>query len=276
MKKVKRILLLILCILIIGSALPLTSLAAKKPYYLVLGDSIGYGSGIMNSSSACYGKIIADTNGFDYANEAIPGNTTENLMDRLEKPAVVEKVKKADIISISIGGNDFLMSNILGLLYDSMILEDYREFEKIGEAYYKKLCSVISTIKAFNGDAVILMQTLYNPQSGNVRPTYQVGVNQINKAIRRYDKNFPGKIEIVDVEKALGANMANYATDGIHPSAIGNENIARAVQAKLVELGLATKKEIVIREKGIDIIDYGLGGFVRFVANIYYFFSKIF
>ncbi len=276
MKSLKKLLAFVMCLCLLCGVFSTTSFAAKKINYLVLGDSIGYGSGIMNPNNACYGRIIADTNGFNYENEAIPGHTTENLIDRLAKKNVVEKVKKADIISLSIGGNDFLMSNILGLLYDSMIEKDYREFTKIGNSYYSDLSMVISTIRSFNSDVVILMQTLYNPQSGHVRNTYQVGADNINDAIRRYNKKYPGKIVIVDVGAALGSDMKNYATDGIHPSAYGNENIAKVIQKKLVELGYATKNDIVIKEKGIDIIDYGLGSFVRFIASIYYYIGIFF
>lgn len=59
----------------------------EKPFYLVLGDSIAYGSGLGNAVDACYGKIVSDTNGYEYSNRAVPGHTTTNLIDRLSQPS---------------------------------------------------------------------------------------------------------------------------------------------------------------------------------------------
>ena len=109
----KKILSVLLCvILLIGTVFTL-SFAEEKPHFVVLGDSIAYGSGIINSKNAVYGKIIADTNGYEYDNFAIPGHTTKNLLSRLENKNVSEAVADADIISISIGGNNFRNSTIL-------------------------------------------------------------------------------------------------------------------------------------------------------------------
>ena len=157
----------------------------EKKFYLVLGDSIAYGSGISNSREACYGKIVADTNGYDYANHSVPGHTTTNLINRLKDETVISDLKKADIISISIGGNDFLMSNLIGLMFDSIVLDDHTEYDKIAEGFYTNLCEIVEIINSHNTDAVILMQTLYNPQSGYLRAPYQEGADRINAAIER-------------------------------------------------------------------------------------------
>ena len=225
----------------------------EKKFYLVLGDSIAYGSGISNSREACYGKIVADTNGYDYANHSVPGHTTTNLINRLKDETVISDLKKADIISISIGGNDFLMSNLIGLMFDSIVLDDHTEYDKIAEGFYTNLCEIVEIINSHNADAVILMQTLYNPQSGYLRAPYQEGADRINAAIERYNAENPNEIVIVDVGTALGDNMENYADDEIHPSAAGNEIIAETVLDKLNELDLGNGSAPVITEEGKDI-----------------------
>jgi lysophospholipase L1-like esterase len=225
----------------------------EKKFYLVLGDSIAYGSGISNSREACYGKIVADTNGYDYANHSVPGHTTTNLINRLKDETVISDLKKADIISISIGGNDFLMSNLIGLMFDSIVLDDHTEYDKIAEGFYTNLCEIVEIINSHNADAVILMQTLYNPQSGYLRAPYQEGADRINAAIERYNTENPDEIVIVDVGTALGDDMENYADDEIHPSAAGNEIIAETVLDKLHELDLGSGSAPVITEEGKDI-----------------------
>ncbi len=256
----------------------------EKPFYLVLGDSIAYGSGITNSRNACYGKIVSDTNGYDYANHAIPGHTTTNLINRLKDETVIADLKKADIISISIGGNDFLMSNLIGLMFDSIVLSDHSEFDRIADGFYANFCEIVDIINSHNSDAVILMQTLYNPQSGYLREPYQEGADRINAAIERYNAENPGEIVIVDVASALGDDMANFADDEIHPSAQGNEIIANVILDKLEELEFGGNTSPVIAEKGVDIeipVIFTMslrlaGNLFHAISVIYGFFAGIF
>lgn len=94
----KKILSIILALVLCLSTLTVASSAKEDtPFYLVLGDSIAYGSGLGNPTEACYGKIVADTNGYDYANYAVPGHTTTNLISRLELPEVVEALYENDL-----------------------------------------------------------------------------------------------------------------------------------------------------------------------------------
>ena len=256
----------------------------EKPFYLVLGDSIAYGSGVANAKEACYGKIVADTNGYEYANFAIPGHTTTNLIKRLSEKEVIEAVEKADIISISIGGNDFLMSNLVGLMFDSMVLGNHAKYDEIAEGFYANFSKIMDIINEHNADAVVLMQTLYNPQSGYLRQPYQEGADRLNAAIYRYNEEHPGEIVIVDVGTALGDNPENYAGDDIHPSVKGNEIIAKVILEKLYELKLGTTTESVISVKGQDVQIPEMftaffnvyGTIFHVVSVIYNFFAGIF
>ena len=274
----KKILSVILALVMCFGALSITSSAKEdKPFYLVLGDSIAYGSGLGNPTDACYGKIVADTNGYEYANYAVPGHTTTNLIARLAQPEVVEALEKADIISISIGGNDFLLGNLMELIFNAMVLNDYAPLDNIAESFFENFSTIVSIINEHNPDAVILMQTLYNPQSGYLRAPYQAGADRINAAIERYNAENPGEIIIVDVASALGDDMANYADDEIHPSAKGNEIIANTILDKLEEIELGNNVSPVIAEKGVDIeIPEAFTASLRFAGNLFHIISVIY
>lgn len=280
----KAVALIISLSMIFGMLCLAVSAQDEKLYYVVLGDSIAYGSGISNSREACYGKIVADTNGYDYVNHAIPGHTTTNLIRRLNEETVIEDIRKADLISISIGGNDFLMSNLIGLMFDAIVLGDYSEYDRIAEGFYENFCSIVDIINSHNEDAVILMQTLYNPQSGELRDPYQQGADRINAAIEKYAQEHPGEIVIVDVGTALGDDMANFAEDEIHPSAKGNEIIAQTVLDKLCELEIEEDTAPVINESGKDIsipviftATLRIAGYIfSLMADVYGFFIGIF
>ena len=253
MKKARKILSVLLSVLLICSAFAVNVSAADKVSYVVLGDSIAYGSGLTNPIEACYGKIIADTCDFDYQNFSIPGSTTDALLLVLEGQPVIEAVKEADIISISIGGNDFLMNDMVGLMVDSLVMEDYSEFDKIAESNYANLCEIMNVIRTANPDALVVLQTLYNPQDGYMGIPCSYGQECINKGILRYAEENPENVAVADVAAALGDDMDNFAADGIHPSAKGNVLIAKEVLSTLNTLGVTDKTELVINNAGIDL-----------------------
>ena len=281
----KKFTSVILCMAIILCSFGLSASAeAEKPFYLVLGDSIAYGSGIANAKEACYGKIVADSNDYEYANYAVPGHTTTNLINRLSNEEVITALEKADIISISIGGNDFLMSNLIGLMFDSIVMNDHTQYDEIAESFYGNFSKIIDIINEHNEDAVILMQTLYNPQSGYLRQPYQEGADRLNAAIARYNEENPGEIVIVDVGTALGDDPENFAGDDIHPSVKGNEIIAKIILEKLYELKLGKTTEAVVSVQGQDIQIPEMftaffniyGTLFHNISGIYNFFAGIF
>lgn len=275
MKNLKKSVAVLLCLVMMLMSLSAVAFAEEKQFYLVLGDSIGYGSGIRNSQDACYGKIVADTNGYEYANHAIPGHTTTNLIARLKEDVVKADVEKADIISISIGGNDFLMSNLYGLMFDAMVKEDYSKFDEIAHSFYENFSTIISMIRELNGEAVILMQTLYNPQSGYLRAPYQQGADRINAAIEKFSKENPGEIIIVDVATALNSDMGNFASDAVHPSAKGNEEIAKAVLSEIAKFSPEGKTEPVINVKGDDIKNATFAGTINAMGVFFHILSLV-
>lgn len=231
----------------------ISNAAEKNKFYLVLGDSIAYGSGLKNPEEACYGKIVADSNGYDYSNHSVPGHSSNDLLNIIAEEDVIEDFKKADIISISIGGNDFLTDSASDLIFDSVLENDYSHFDKIAEEYYINISKIISTIKNYNSNAVILMQNLYNPQSGDLKEICKQGTDRINEAISLYESDHPGEIIIIDTASALNGNSDNFAKDGIHPSAKGNEKIAKLIIDKLYSMNLSDSAEMIIKTKGKDI-----------------------
>lgn len=268
--KIKKVIAVILSAVIFCGCFSVCPLAAKGYYYVVLGDSIAYGSGLVNAQDACYGKMVADTCGFDYANHAVPGATTLELIYELNKEDVRSDVARADIISISIGGNDFL-NELSKLMYASIVKKDYKEFDKIEFGIYSNISNIIDSIRELNGDAVILLQTLYNPQFDYLKEPYQEGVDRVNAAVYRCAKENKG-VKVVDVAAALNGDERNFADDTLHPSAKGNMIIARKVLRTLKKLGYTRKTEIDAKTPGIDVV---LGPGVSKVLNYYAFFLYV-
>lgn len=258
--KTTRFLLSLLCILtLLLSLCAPAAFAADAPLrYVVLGDSIGYGAGVLNPDEACYGRIVADTNGYDYQNHAVSGNKTEHLLRHLDRAEVSAAVREADIISISIGGNDYLTDNVTGLVLDATFCNDYSRMDKITARLKLNFAAIIEKIRALNPDAVILMQTLYNPGTGINKAPYQAATNRLNDLIRAYLASHPGAFTIVDVAAAFGFDRNYIAQDSIHPSAKGNERIAEVILRTLKTLGLGDATVPVVLHKGVDQNDHSL------------------
>jgi len=251
----KKIVSILLSVVLTLSVFGITAFAEEeKTDYVVLGDSIAFGAGMVNTVGACYGKIVADTNGYNYSNHSIPGITSGVLLGMLKTDSVEKRVKEAEIISISIGGNNYLTNNMVALAVDCLVTKKTDRFDKIANVFYDEFCEIMDVINELNPDAVVLMQTLYNPQDGAAGIVYGLGGDKLNEMKRKYDAEHPGEIVIVEVGEALNQNRANFADDKLHPSSRGNEVIAQTILDVLYELGLGENTEPVTETEGLDLL----------------------
>ncbi len=271
-KIMKKITSLIFALVLVFNIFSVTSFAQEKLNYLVLGDSIAYADGIVNAKQACYGKIVADTNDYDYKNLAVNGYTSSDLLSYLSVDYVAEAVTQADIIQISIGGNDFLRSNLPGLLLGG-IFGNMTMFDEVQKDFENNFIQIIQKIKELNPDATILMQTLYNPLKLLMSIVYQHGVDRVNGTIKAYLEENPEAFTIVDVENRFKGQWGYIAVDMVHPNSKGNLEIAKLTLEVLVELGLGNTTTPKVTQEGIDwvglnslnIFNYLTALFLRFV-----------
>ncbi len=253
--------------LIMAAAVMIPAFAADEALkYVVLGDSIGYGAGVLNSDEACFGKIVADTAGFEFKNDAVNGYRTDDLIRHLDKENIAADVAEADIISISIGGNDFLRGDMAGLIKEAAA-GDYSRFDEIAAAFYENFCTIIAKIKELNPDAVILVQTLYNPGYESIKAVYQQGADRLNAGYAKYLSDNPGAYELLDVASQFVDHSEYVAADYIHPSAQGNVVIAKIVLEKLNALKLTDKTEPVVNYEGINQTEMFSLKFVKYLIR---------
>ena len=276
LKAVKKIIAIVLTVALCLGILSVSVCAKEKLNYLLLGDSIAEGFGITNPNDASYGKIVADTNGFNYKNDAVMGRNSVGLVNRLTNDEeYINDVQWADIISVSIGGNDFLLDHAALLIAEAIIFNDYSKFDKIGETFYKNFSKSMDRIHEINPDAKIFVQLLYTSWTFEfARKPYKQAAKRINDAIIKYAAENPQNIYTVDTSEIFDGRRDCISTDTIHPNAQGNIELAKAVQSKLFEVGLADTTELVLLTAGIDrnyLIEYfgsPLGQIIIFAANV--------
>ena len=85
--------------------------------YVALGDSISSGYGLEDDTLS-FTQQVAQDNGLELTNLAQDGETSASLLDKLQTDQVSEAVAQADIITITVGGND-LMNALYAYLTDA-------------------------------------------------------------------------------------------------------------------------------------------------------------
>lgn len=250
----KTICVLLSVLLAFACALPAFAADGAKNY-VVLGDSIAQGSGIYNREEAAYGRIVADTNGYEYANFGVNGLRSWDLIEQLKTEPAASAVASADIVSLSIGGNDYLQQNLPKIFAD-VAQGDYKIINDIQDNFRGYFAEIISMLKAANPDAALFVQTLYNPQYGALREAYGMATSRINEVITGYLAENPGAFYLVDTVPVMEGHPEYIAADTIHPSAVGNVALARLVLQRLYEEGCGENTEPVINARGVDEIPF--------------------
>jgi lysophospholipase L1-like esterase len=222
--------------------------------YLALGDSIATGTLTFWVKTKSYAHYFYDliqknepTAKIQYTNLAADGDTSLMFLYKLNHwPYLQQKIKKADIITLSIGGNDIMRgANIPGFcrinwpLVKSSSLSFCTNWEKI-----------IRRLRELNPHCRILVNTLYNPynETSSLRPWQRMDTG-LHEAVQKYiDRinNFlaqkqEGLYEIAPVydeflkyrQGKMGHMVCMYPDDGAylfrnpHPTGRGHQRIAQ-------------------------------------------------
>ncbi len=291
MNRLFKILIVFLCLSLFASCLSLLSGCGEEEEVerlnvVFLGDSIGEGilgpSPINERDYYGYYGVIGKRNNFTYYNRAVSGHKTSQMLEFIQREDEGASMTRthlmdADIISISILGNDLLQNDLGSLVVDAS-QGDYSRPEQYLALAAVDFATIIETLRGYNPDVVILMQTLYNPATpesivisesrkteltalGVDSSQYRVLAGNIlqilNDIIYDYLENNPGAYYIVDVHKAFNdiyvadnaRGNALFYNDDVHPSNQGHAVIADTIQSKLEELGLADKDTALFKYK---------------------------
>lgn len=226
--------------------------------FLVLGDSIGTGYGL-SSEDFSYGKKLSTKLNMNYTNLAVNGSTSKSLLDQLNNEDYINKVKEAEIINISIGGNDVMLplldiinrhihaddenssySDLLGKyeeFYNDLLNGKYDEEIKSNISYGLKsfeetFPKVIERIKSLNPNSKIVLQTVYNPLSNiamfnHVCDIINPYINELNSHIINAadNKNVVTSDVAFYMKSESGLDVSNIGDMDIHPDKYGHNDI---------------------------------------------------
>lgn len=231
----------------------------------LLGDSITTGFGL-SEEELCYGDYLESYFNAEADNFAVDGMTTAELLEKLDEQEVTDSVSEAELVCVSIGGNDFLsifqdalsemsdMGNMdftgegeLNISSDfvSKFMMDYSS--AFGEASVQageNIVKIKDRIKEINPDAEIIMQTVYNPFESSdqelnnimlpLKTFSALYLTTINNKIKEVSPNTADMYLKFSEKAYLYLNIDNF---DIHPNYIGHMLIAEEIIQTLAETG---------------------------------------
>lgn len=235
------------------------------PKYVALGDSISFGMSATNNMgyTAMFSnhlKSLQPYTNLDFVNKSLPGYTTTELLQQIMNPSVQAELSNANIITISIGGNNLLTpligtiaaafqldpnsqtfiaeltakiagnpndaALILGKLQDPTdpLAQMLNAGLQNGVAKFAaELPAIISTIRTLSPNSKIYFNTLYNPlpASDPLYSQYNALIGSINSGI------LAGSTALIYNVVDVAAIFSNY-TGPLPPV---NFNLAKAIAA---------------------------------------------
>ena len=233
---------------------PSASALKKTVTYVAIGDSLTKGVGDSTNQGG-FVPLLAQslTNETDLEfkaiNYGVAGNTSSQILSRMrEKKEIRKDLKQAQLLTITVGGNDLRKA----ILEDTSNL-DLDRFDKPTKTYVKNLKQIIELARKDNPDLPIYVVGIYNPLYLNFPDLteLQTLVDQWNQrtedTLSAYQgvyfvpindllyKGIDGKSGVTESElgKETVTNDALYDEDSFHPNNTGYEIMKEAVLEKI-------------------------------------------
>ncbi|WP_413309349.1 SGNH/GDSL hydrolase family protein [Bacillus sp. 1P10SD] len=168
----------------------------------------------------------------DFYNFGVKGNRTTQLLKRLQSPEMKIAIKKADLVILTIGGND-----IMKVVKDHFSNLQVSDFMKERENYKDHLTQIMEAIVQENPDASIVLVGLYNPFSkwfSDIKEMDQI-VADWNQTGQMVIANYPHAYFVPIEDVFLNAAEDLLYTDNFHPNNKGYELIAQRLNQTLGE-----------------------------------------
>lgn len=135
----------------------------REFYYVALGDSLTEGVGDKTEQGG-FVPLLAQELGNQYGyqvfyeNYGVSGNTSRQIIKRMEDEGLVASLERADMMTLTVGGNDLrraILENITHL--------DIAIFEQPAQEYSQRLVTIIEKARENNPDLPIYVLGIYNP-----------------------------------------------------------------------------------------------------------------
>ena len=212
----------------------------KKDLKVVaIGDSLTQGVGDETESGGYVGILNHTFEDHDLKvtieNYGKRGNSSQQLLKRLEKEEIVASIQNADIVLITIGANDIM--NIVKNNFTNLKIELFQQ-ERLG--YIERLTAIFNKINEINPDTSIYLIGFYNPFNhylGDLEELHMI-VNNWNKTGKTITEEFDNVNYIPISDLFSNSDNGLLADDYFHPNTSGYKLIAKRVLESLEEVSV--------------------------------------
>jgi lysophospholipase L1-like esterase len=191
-------------------------------YHLAIGDSVIRGVGAGRNENLVYqfsNRLETQIHKkIQFQNDGIDGITSGELNRQVQNGRFDSEIKKSDIVTINVGGND-----ILRMAMEKNLQSVFQTFNQLQSSFSKNLSDIAARIKKLNPNATIVFLELYNPLS----PTNQMYTlaDQLlpkwNLKIYEVANQYPSSIVVETTKVINGEKRQNLSSDGVHPNSAG-------------------------------------------------------
>lgn len=233
---------------------------AKHLNYVAVGDSLTEGVGDTTNQGGfvpLLSQAMTDTYNYQvtYSNYGISGNTSQQILSRMKKQEAIQKsLAKADMMTLTVGGND-----VMAVIRKHLTQLSVSTFKKPATAYQKRLRQIIELARSENEDLPIYVLGIYNPFYLNFPEMTEMqeiidNWNESTESVTdEYDnvyfvpindqlyKGIDGEEGIVSTsgDQTTVINDALFSGDHFHPNNIGYQIMSDVTMEKINE----TKQE---------------------------------
>ena len=141
-----------------------SALTQKRLNYVAIGDSLTEGVGDQTNQGGFIPLLsnaiseISDVNVVSQ-NFGVAGNTSTQIYKRMTKEKKIQSaIKKADVITITVGGND-----VMKVIRTQLTNLTENSFEKPAQTYQKQLTEIFDFIRDNNPNVQVYVLGIYNP-----------------------------------------------------------------------------------------------------------------
>ncbi|WP_251546714.1 SGNH/GDSL hydrolase family protein [Limosilactobacillus caecicola] len=250
-----------------------TRVLKKKVRLVAIGDSLTYGQGDEDKKGG-YVSLIKSRlqnkfhNQVTTVNYGVSGDRSDQILKRINQQSQIRKdLKHADVIVMTVGGNDLMQTFQKDLTTNSTKTLS-KDINRAGKTYQTKLKKLFKTIRQENSTAPIFVMSIYNPvytyfpQVENINnsiskwnqltkqtlasygPSYFVDINHLmsygqyktaaqrRKLIRSSEKANDGQTsqkELISIMNQRNKNLNKYIStdDNFHPNHLGYQQMTR-------------------------------------------------
>ena len=133
-------------------------------HYVAIGDSLTEGVGDTTNQGGFVPLLVQSlTDTYDYqvtdSNYGVSGNTSKQILQRMQEKTDIQKsLVKADMMTLTVGGND-----VMAVIRKNLTSLSVSTFTKPAKSYQKRLRQIIELARAENEDLPIYILGIYNP-----------------------------------------------------------------------------------------------------------------